>query len=380
LADSLGGKVTSSLQFSGTGDSIASVIASLNGEGSFTVSDLSVGGFDPDAFAVAGTTPNILDLDAEDMSKIVADALAKGTFAAPEMSGVMNLAGGALRSNNLGASAENADLFGSLAVDFNTLAVSGNWTLSPSGQVDAAGLINETTARIDSIIGGTLLAPSHTLDLVSMVDSVKVRAYELEVDRLEKLKAADEARQRAAAEERARLMAIEARRKAEAAAAELAAQRAAEREAAQRAAQQKLAEEQAAARKAAEEKAAAEKAAAEEAAAQAAAEQAAAEQAVAEQAAAEAAAEQAAQSQTSPTQVAPVAPDSSPVPGAPTDFTQPVTPPDPQALDLFLQDLEAETLNDLVPCGPSDAPVDLLGGGGVTTTPDANCVVAPAQE
>jgi len=382
LGEGLGGTLSSSLQFAGTGDSIAALIRSLNGQGSFSVDGLKVGGFDPAAFAAVGARQDILDLDAEALTRIVGDALAKGAFTAPEMGGVLNLAGGALRSSNLGADAAKATLFGGLAVDLNTLGLSGDWTLSPKGQVDKAGLINETTARIDSVLGGTLTAPSHALDLASMVDAVKVKAYELEVDRLEKLKAEDEARQRAAAEERARRMALEAKQKAEEAAAKLAEQRAAEQKAREEAAQ-KAAAEKAAADKAAEE--AARKKAAEDQAAEAAAQQkAAAERAVQQKAMEQYAvnpqmgAETAAQPRAGTVESGAPADTRGEGPAA-TDLNTPVTPPDQEALDQLLQEsLDATRAPPLPPCGPNGAPVDLLGTGNVTLL-NQNCVVQPAR-
>lgn len=248
----LGAQVSGSLEVNGTGTTLAEMLASLTGQGSFTASKLSIAGFDPSVFAVTAGTQNILDLDPASLTGIVSDALLKGPFTAPKMDGVLSVAGGILRASNLAADNAAARLFGGFAVNLSTLGLSGSWTLTPMGQIGDGQLINESTARVVSTLGGTLPAPERTFDLAQMVEAVKVRAYELEVARLEQLKAQDEARARAAAEERARLMATEARQKAEAAVAAAAADKAA-------------------ADKAAADKAAADKAAADKAAADAAA-------------------------------------------------------------------------------------------------------------
>lgn len=229
-SERLGGKITGSFRLEGTGENLTSMIDTATGEGSFTLANLVIDGFDPKAFLAAAEAENILELNAEQLTEIVAAALAEGHFAAPEMSGVFTIAGGTLRSANLAATREDARLFGGLSVDFLNLDLGGSWTLAPIGDVGDTGLINETTARITAILGGTLIDPSYELDLAQMVDGIKVRAFELEVDRLEKLKAEQEARAKAAAEERARLMAEEARRLLEEELAKAEAEKAAEAE------------------------------------------------------------------------------------------------------------------------------------------------------
>lgn len=209
----LGGEITGSTRFEGTGGDVTEVIASLSGEGSFTWSELAISGFDPNAFLVTANTANILELDSAQLVEIVGDALAEGDFLADEMSGVFSVAGGKMRSTNLATKNSDANLLGDLSVDMKDLTLSGTWALQPTGEVGDTGLINDTTARIAAVVGGDLVAPTHTLDIEQMVDGIKVRGFELEVERLEKLRADQEAKSRAAAEERARLMAIEAQRK-----------------------------------------------------------------------------------------------------------------------------------------------------------------------
>lgn len=251
----ISGRVTGALQASGSGGSIAAIVKTLTGSGSFTVTGLGVAGLAPQAFATVAKTKDILDLDAKALAAAAGKALMAGPFDAPSMSGVISLAGGKLRAANLSAENDAGRLFGGLAVDLNTLGLSGSWSLTPQGTVDPSGLIDENTALITADLDGTILAPARRLDLQTMADAIKVKALELEVARLEKLKAEKEARDKAAAEERARLMALDAKRQAEAAVAKAAAE--------------KAAAEKAAAEKAAAEKAAAQKAAAEQAAAEA---------------------------------------------------------------------------------------------------------------
>jgi len=95
-------------------------------------------------------------------------------------------------------------LFGGANIKLADLALDGSYTLSPKGPVGAEGLINERTSQVTAVLTGTLIEPEERLDLGAMVDGIKVRAYEIELAELERLRAEDEARVAAAAAERQR--------------------------------------------------------------------------------------------------------------------------------------------------------------------------------
>ena len=231
-AAALAGTITAGAQFNGTGDSIQTVLGSLAGEGSYTLDGLSIARLDPKVFETVAGLDNILELEPEALSSIVALALDRGPFTAPKLAGAFTIAGGTLRSQNLSAESGKAQLFGGTSVRLADLGLDGSFALTPTETIDDAGLISPTTSQVRAVLSGSLMNPERTLDLGTMVDAIKVRAYELEVDRLEQLRAEDEARQKAAAEERARMIA-EQKRLAD----EAAAKKAAEEEAARKAAE-----------------------------------------------------------------------------------------------------------------------------------------------
>ncbi|MDB5562741.1 MAG: hypothetical protein JWN11_2159, partial [Hyphomicrobiales bacterium] len=237
-AATLSGKATGGASFSATGDSFASAIAALSGQGSVSVRGLTVEKLDPKAFTTLAGLDNILELDAGDMTTLVAVALDKSAFTTPSINAGFTIAGGTLRLANVAADGNGAHLFGSASVKLADLGLAGSFALTPVGNIDPKGLVNATDSKITAVLSGTLPNPTRTLDLASMVDTIKMRAYENEVARLEQLKAADDARIQAAAAEQARRDA-EAKRLADEAAAQKAAdaKRKADAEAAARAAQ-----------------------------------------------------------------------------------------------------------------------------------------------
>ncbi|QJR18237.1 AsmA family protein [Pelagibacterium halotolerans] len=214
-ADVLGGTLTLGLQFQGSGDSYRAFAGSLNGEGSFSVEDLRIEGLSPDAFQAAANVDNLIEIEPEALEILVATALQSGPFESQDAGGLVRLIGGAARIANIAINGGDARLVGGGSLDVETAALEADWTLALTRVLAGNGLITETTGRIGVGIEGTLLAPERSLDLGPMVDAIQMRAYEIELDELEALRAEQEARQRAAAEEQARLMEEEARRQAE---------------------------------------------------------------------------------------------------------------------------------------------------------------------
>lgn len=235
VADAVSAEVDASVRFEGTGDSLLAAVSALTGEGSYTLSGLTVRGFDPAAFGAITSLDAVLEMEPGAVTQLVIDRLDDGPFEAPSVSGEFTIAGGVLRSPNLGIAGDAARLFGTVNLRLADLGLSGGFAMSPTTATGPDGLLTEANARIAASFGGTLIEPETSFDVAGMVDAIMVRALEVEVARLEEIRAEEEARRRAAEEERARLAAEEeaARKAAE----EEAARKAAE-EAARRAAEQ----------------------------------------------------------------------------------------------------------------------------------------------
>lgn len=210
-ADLLFAKLIGSGRFTGVGDSFAKMAASLAGEGSFTLQDLSIAGTNSNIFADLALRDDLSELESDAFAALVRQGLELQPMLAPQMSGLFSLGGGTIRARNLSAQNDQARLFGSFALDLSDLALSGNWRLTSVQGFGAQSLLNDNNAQVDMQLAGSLTAPIRVLDFAPMVDAIQVRALELEVDRLEQLRAEQEARAQAAAEERARIMAEEAR-------------------------------------------------------------------------------------------------------------------------------------------------------------------------
>lgn len=214
-AEGLAGVLTLGAQIQASGESYRDLAASLNGDGSFSIQDLVIAGLSPSAFDAAADVDDLVGIAPDDFETLVATALASGPFASNEAGSLISIIGGVARVTNVAIDGNGARLVGGGAIDLETAGLDGRWTLALTRMLAGNGLITETTGRIGLGLSGTLFAPELNLDLGPMVDSIQMRAFEIELDELEALRAEQEARTQAAAEEQARLMEEQARREAE---------------------------------------------------------------------------------------------------------------------------------------------------------------------
>jgi hypothetical protein len=241
IAAGLDGRLTASAAFDGTGETMAAAVAAMTGTGSYTISEFSAAAFDPQAFNSLAALTGIVDMTPEALTEAVKQQLAAGPFASNMFTGSFTIAGGTLRSPNLAIAGSGARIFGGGNLMLADLTLNARYAMSPTVLADPASAIDATTAEVAAVVTGPVWAPVASYDVASLVDGMKIKASEIELARLEQLQLEDEARRRAAAEDRARVAAeqaaaAEARRIAEEEAARQAAEEEAERRAAEAAA------------------------------------------------------------------------------------------------------------------------------------------------
>ena len=239
VAGVLGGTINASGQFAATAGSIAGIFGSLTGEGTYTIDRLVISRLDPKAIAAIAGLDTILEQQPEQLTTLIEDRLDDASFSAPQVTGTFTVAGGILRSPNLTIAGDGGGLFGGAQLRLADLGLSGTYSVAPT-TVAPAALVDASSAQVTANLGGTLLAPTVSYDVSSLVDAIMVKAYEAEVERLEKLREEDEARKQA--EEEAKVAEEAAAKKA---AEDAAALRAADEEAAKRATQEAAAKKKA---------------------------------------------------------------------------------------------------------------------------------------
>ncbi|MBZ9937670.1 AsmA family protein [Mesorhizobium sp. BR1-1-16] len=222
-------------QFEGSGRSLAGVVATLSGGGSLHAGAGSAAGLDPRAFgATIAAAENGRDLDEAGLRKVFAGFLGAGPLTFSSADGAFSIVAGTVRAQNLDIASDEARIAGGATIDLNQATLASQFTLTA-----VAGAETTTGAFPQAGIGfsGPLSAPERSLDVTPLLSFLQLRAFEREVQRIEKLQA-----EILEKEKLGRLVRIgrdEDRRKAEAAeraAEEVAAKAEAERQAAEQAA------------------------------------------------------------------------------------------------------------------------------------------------
>ena len=257
-------------QFDGTGRSASGVVASLAGGGALSIGEGSARFVNPEAFSAVIRASNAgREIGEAELRKLFAGYLDAGTLAFERVEGAFSIAAGTIRAQNLHVVSKTATMVGGATIDLNADTIDSQWTLTVDPGEDR---VSGAVPQVGLVFAGPLDAPTRRIDVAPLAGFLSVRAFEREVERIEKLQA--EIVEKEKLNRLVRFAREDGERRAEAA-------RKAEEER-----QAAIAAEKEAAEKAAAEKAAAEKAAAEQAAAEASAAKEAAEKAAADQAAA----------------------------------------------------------------------------------------------
>ncbi|MCF6344759.1 MAG: AsmA family protein [Devosiaceae bacterium] len=244
IADRFNGKITGAVQFLGSGNSYEEIIQSLVGDGSILLEGLEIKKLNSNVFDEIFEHDDFEDMAQSDLEETLIEIINAGDFQASKTNAILSIANGNLRAANVSLQSEKTNIFGSIKINLVDLELDGKWAFTLLNIDHLSKILDKTNAIIRLINSGTLLAPILKYDLSTMIDGVQVRALEIEVDRLEKLRIEAELRSKNAALQRLKLMEeqrriLEEKQKEEEREALLEAERAAE-EAAKEAIEQEL--------------------------------------------------------------------------------------------------------------------------------------------
>ncbi|MEM8878194.1 MAG: AsmA family protein, partial [Pseudomonadota bacterium] len=222
-----------SASFESAARSYEGLVAQSSGGGAITLADASLRGITSVALdRIVAAADEGMELDEAAITPVLAAYLDQGSSEIATIELPFSIAGGVVRVNRLSIDAAPLTFLASGTADLTARTLQSNWTVRASPDEDAPEKVREFGMSFD----GPFRAPQRQIDAQPLIGYLTIRAFEREVERIE--------RQQAALHERGRMdrelihfrrqVAEEARRQREEEEAERARQRAA-REAARQA-------------------------------------------------------------------------------------------------------------------------------------------------
>jgi uncharacterized protein involved in outer membrane biogenesis len=181
------GTLDAALELEGHGRSAAATVATMAGNGTFSIRNGTIAAVDPTAFATTLAAADAgLKLDEPSVRRVFEENFAVGRLVFGDLSGSVTVAAGVLRLPSLVVGTPEAELRGTASVDLAAQTLSADWTLSvAAGERDLKGVFPAASLRFS----GPIEAPKRSLDVTPLVAFLTLRESEREARRVEALEA-----------------------------------------------------------------------------------------------------------------------------------------------------------------------------------------------
>lgn len=210
------GTLDVSFEAVGRGRSMAGILATLSGSGSFSIDGGRLNALNADALtAVMAMAEGDTDVDPDENAARETFATLFGSGAMPfgRATGSFSIANGAVSIPTVSLAAGKTKVLADAAMDLNTLTLQSKWTVRiEEGAEEAA------QPYVPVVFRGPIVRPTREVDLNPLLNLLRSRFLQRQLEELEELKRLQEESERRAAEEAARQAEEEARRAAEEAA------------------------------------------------------------------------------------------------------------------------------------------------------------------
>ncbi|TYC51700.1 AsmA family protein [Rhodobacterales bacterium] len=173
------------LEFEGVGRSISAIVSGLNGGGTFRMENGDFRGLNPQAFQLVTRAVDAgLDLEGAKIRDVFVNHMAAGNLPFEKVEGTLTMVGGRLSARNVVVDSRNAEIFGSAEMDLTKLALDADFSLKVDPGEDA---VTGAEPQVGILFTGPLDAPRRRVDIAPFTAYLTLRAFEREVERVEKL-------------------------------------------------------------------------------------------------------------------------------------------------------------------------------------------------
>ena len=175
------------LEFEGAGRSISAIVTGLSGGGTFSMEKGDFRGLNPQAFPLVTRAVDAgLDLRDEKIRDVFISHMAAGSLPFERVDGTLTLVGGRLSARNVVVDSARAEIFGSAEVDLGTYDLDADFSLKIDPGEDA---VTGAEPQVGLLFEGPLETPRQRVDVAPFTAYLTLRAFEQEVERVEKLQA-----------------------------------------------------------------------------------------------------------------------------------------------------------------------------------------------
>ncbi len=175
------------LEYQGSGRTISGIVSGLTGGGTFAVTDGELRGINPQAFPLVIRAVDAgLDLHDDKIREVFLNHMAAGSLGFKRIEGTVTLIGGRLSARNVVVDSNRADIFGSAEVNLNDWTLNGDFAVKVDPGENA---VTGAEPQVGVVFNGPVEAPVRTVDISPFTAFLTLRAFEQEVQRVEKLQA-----------------------------------------------------------------------------------------------------------------------------------------------------------------------------------------------
>ncbi|MBD1547423.1 AsmA family protein [Labrenzia aggregata] len=175
------------LEYQGSGRTISGIVSGLTGGGTFAVTDGELRGINPQAFPLVIRAVDAgLDLHDDKIREVFLNHMAAGSLGFDRIEGTVSLIGGRLSARNVVVDSSRADVFGSAEVNLNDWTLNGDFSVKVDPGENA---VTGAEPQVGLVFSGPVEAPVRTVDISPFTAFLTLRAFEKEVQRVEKLQA-----------------------------------------------------------------------------------------------------------------------------------------------------------------------------------------------
>ena len=181
------GSVDLSFDLGARGRSMAGLVSTLAGTGSFVVNDTRLNTLNPQALlAVMEGANGKKPPDEEAARETFAIGFGSGAVTLGRASGSFAVEGGVLKVPVVSVEAPDATILAEATIDLNTLTLTSEWTVR-AGEADATA---GARPQVRLLFSGPLSRPERQVDVAPLLEALRSRYLQRQLDELEKLEAA----------------------------------------------------------------------------------------------------------------------------------------------------------------------------------------------